>query len=150
MNLVVIETRPYQTLDFDDPKCLACGIPIPPGLPPYCPDADCGAAYFNDGMPVMEHWPIDLSECGDSETPAVTALVSMNNGITWDWCDQHQEYEEDHPLAQRSCNYYAAEARLLRPARDTYLSAPPELHDKAYWEIRRRIDRNPFFPPRPA
>ena len=150
MNLVVTETSPYQTLDFDNPKCLACGDPIPPEMPPYCPDPDCGASYFNDGTPVMEDWPIEISEYGDQETPSVTALVSMNNGITWEWCDQHQEYEEDHPLAQRSCGYYAAEARMLRPARDVYLSAPPELNDKTYWEILSRIDRNPFFPSRPA
>ena len=91
----------------------------------------------------MEYWPIDPSEY--DETPFVTALVSQNNGATWDWCDQHREYEEDHILGQRSCSYLAAEARLLRPVRDTYLSAPPELNDTAYWEMQRRIDRNPFF-----
>ena len=149
MNLVVTETRPYQTLNFDDPKCLACGTPIPPALPPACPDPDCGASYFNDSMPVMEDWPIEPSEY-DNETPFVTALVSLNNGATWDWCDRHREYEEDHPLVQRSCSYLAAEARMLRPARDTYLSAPPELSDTAYWEIRRRIDNNLFFRPQPA
>ena len=145
MNLVVTETRPYQTLDFDNPKCLACGTPIPPDDLLACPDPECGAGYFVDGMPVMEYWPIDPSEYDDNETPFVTALVSQNNGATWDWCNQHREYEEDHSMAQRSCTYYAAEARLLRQARDTYLSAPPELKDTAYWEMQRRMDRNPFF-----
>ena len=149
MHLIVEEDRPCIALDPDDPKCLACGAPIDPKQPLDCPDSVCGATYFRDGMPCMETWPLYPTE-DDTSTPAVPALVSMNNGMTWDWCDQHREYEEDHPLAQRSCSYYADEARMLRAARDIYLSAPPEHSDLTYSEILARIDRNPFFEPHPA
>ena len=81
MNIVDTETRPYLTLNFDAPRCLACGAPIPPDRLPDCIGPDCGASYFIDGMPVMETRPIAPSEY-DNETPSVTALVSLYNGVT--------------------------------------------------------------------
>ena len=81
MNLVVTETRPHQTLDKDDPRCLACGGPVTSDPGPVCTDTDCGAVYFVDGMPCMEFWPIDPADF-EGETPFVTALVALNNGNT--------------------------------------------------------------------
>ena len=141
-SLIVTETRPYRTLDRDNPHCLACGIAMLPEQPNICPDADCGAAYLADGAPILEMWPEGLVNNPDIENPVPT-LVEYNNGVLWDWCDEHREYEEDHPLDQRSCRYYAAEGRMLRPVRDTYLSAPPDGTDQTYDEMRRRMRDNP-------
>lgn len=144
MNLTVTETRPYQTLDVHNPQCLACGAAMSPENLLFCPDIDCGAGYLHDGFPVMEFWPEHLINDPDIENP-VPALVCLNNGATWDWCDVHREYEEDHPLAKRSCRYYAAEARMLTEATEHYRDNPPAATDPDYYEMRQRIRHNPQF-----
>ena len=112
MSLTDTDTRPYRTLDRENPRCLACGIAMLPEQPNVCPDPDCSAAYLNDGVPILEAWPEHLLNDPDIADP-VPALVEANNGVIWDWCDEHREYEEDHPLGKRSCRYYAAEERML-------------------------------------
>lgn len=144
MNLTVTEIRTYQTIDLDNPRCLACGAAMSPEFPLVCPDPDCRAGYFNDGLPVMEDWPEHLMTDPDIENP-VPVIVCLNNGATWDWCDEHREYEEDHPLGQRSCRYYAAEARMLTEAAEHYRDNPPTAADPAYYEMRERMRRNPQF-----
>lgn len=111
MSLTITETRPYRTLDRNNPRCLACGAAMLPEQPNVCPDPDCGAAYLNDGAPILESWPEHLLNDPDIESPVPT-LVDYNSGLMWDWCDEHREYEEDHPLGRHSCRYYAAEGRM--------------------------------------
>ena len=142
MRLIITETRPYQTLDLNNPQCLACGATMSAERPLVCPDPDCGAGYLHDGIPVLEYWPEYLLNDPDMENPVPT-LVCATNGVTWDWCDEHRQYEEDHPLGQRSCCYYAAEARMLTEAAEHYQDNPPAPSDEAWYEMRERMRRNP-------
>ena len=136
---------PHQILDQDNPHCLACGGAITLEHPLVCSDPDCGAGYFNDGFPVLEYWPEHLMDDPDIQNP-VPALVCLNNGIIYHWCDEHRHYEEDHPLGQRSCLYYAAEARMLAQAAEHYRQNPPTASDSAYYQLRERMRHNPHFP----
>ena len=120
ISLTVTETRPYRTLDRDNPRCLACGIAMLPEQPNDCPDPACESGYLNEGAPILETWPEYLFTEPDAEN-SVPALVEANNGVIWDWCEENQVYEEDHPLDKHSCRYYAAEGRILHPVRDIYL-----------------------------
>lgn len=143
MTIVITELRPIVALDIANPACLACGAPMAPDNLLNCPNPDCGAAYLSDGLPNSETWPWQFDEIA---TPnPVPTLVTSTNGIYMDWCDEHQVYEDDHPLGRRSCRYYAAEARELRRVLNRYLSAPPHPADETYWQMRERMRHNPHF-----
>ena len=92
-----------RTCFENDMDCLFCGEPVHPatlggGFICDREQSGCGAYYLNSGLASMAEVPEWYEADG-----FVELMQDTNNGVIWEWCAHHADYETNGGRPPQPC-----------------------------------------------